>query len=194
MVFREYTCSVLVVSANKEFSSRIAGMLPSSEYWPVHFVSDGGAARRKALENRVDIILINSPLPDESGIRAAADLAGEAAAGVVLFVKKDLYDEAYGRVLDEGVVVLPKPVVLPLVTQSLRILCAVREKFRRMEEKQATVEERIKEIRLVNRAKWLLIENEKMSEADAHHYIERLSMDGRITKKEAADGVIKKYG
>lgn len=65
--------------------------------------------------------------------------------------------------------------------------------MRQMEAKQATVEEKIEEIRLVNRAKWLLIECLGMTEPEAHHYIEKQSMDRRISKREVAETVIKTY-
>ena len=56
-----------------------------------------------------------------------------------------------------------------------------------------TLEEKIEEIRLVNRAKWLLIECLGMTEPEAHRYIEKQSMDQRISKREAAEAVIKTY-
>ena len=89
--------------------------------------------------------------------------------------------------------VLSKPTSTQTVTQTLRMLCAARERLRRMEEKQATVDEKIREIRLVNRAKWLLIECLGMTEADAHRYIEKQSMDLRQSRREAAENIIKTY-
>ena len=62
-----------------------------------------------------------------------------------------------------------------------------------MQAKQATVEEKIKEIRLVNRAKWLLIECLNMTEAEAHRYIEKQAMDLRFSRREAAESIIKTY-
>ena len=56
------------------------------------------------------------------------------------------------------------------------------------------MEEKIAEIRLVNHAKWLLIECLSMTEADAQHYIEKQSMDQRISKRQAAEAVIRTYG
>ena len=49
------------------------------------------------------------------------------------------------------------------------------------------------EIRLVNRAKWLLINELKMDEPKAHHYIEKLAMDMCITKRQAAEDIINTY-
>ena len=47
------------------------------------------------------------------------------------------------------------------------------------------------EIRLVNKAKWALIEKKGMTEEEAHKYIEHMAMDERITRKEAAEKVLK---
>ena len=72
-------------------------------------------------------------------------------------------------------------------------LYALRERLRKLEAKQQSVEERMEEIRLVNRAKWLLIQCLNMTEAQAHRYIEKQSMDTRVSKREVAQDIIKTY-
>ena len=62
-----------------------------------------------------------------------------------------------------------------------------------MEERQASVEEKIEEIRLVNKAKWQLIECLRMTEAEAHRYIEKQAMDQRVSKREIAESIIETY-
>ncbi|HAX40716.1 MAG TPA: antitermination regulator, partial [Clostridiales bacterium] len=47
------------------------------------------------------------------------------------------------------------------------------------------------EIRLVNRAKWMLIERRGMDEATAHRYIEKLAMDARQTRRLVAQTLIR---
>ena len=54
-------------------------------------------------------------------------------------------------------------------------------------------EEKMKEIRLVNRAKWVLIDELKMSEADAHRYIEKQAMDRCVSRREIAEEIISTY-
>ena len=105
----------------------------------------------------------------------------------------EVYDDVYAKVMEHGVMVLPTPTSTQMVAQTLRILCAARERLRRMEEKQATVEEKIEEIRAVNRAKWLLIERLGMTEAEAHRYIEKQAMDLRQPRREVAENIIKTY-
>ena len=54
-------------------------------------------------------------------------------------------------------------------------------------------EEKMEEIRIVNRAKWLLISELKMDEPQAHRYIEKQAMDRCISKKEVAEEIIRTY-
>ena len=193
MVFRERTYSVLIVTASDSFTNNVMPLLPMTDYWPVTTARSIGEARRRIAETAFDIVLINAPLPDDFGMRLAIDICTNSGAGVLLMVKNDLFNDIYAKVVNYGVITLSKPTNLQMVTQSLRILCATRERMRQMEAKQATVEEKIEEIRLVNHAKWLLIQCLSMTESEAHRYIEKQSMDERISKREVAENIIKTY-
>ena len=193
MVFQERTYSVLIVTASDSFTEKIMPLLPVTDYWPVTTAHSNSEARRKILETAFDIVLINAPLPDDFGMRLAIDICTGSGAGVLLMVRSDQFDDIYARVVGYGVLTLSRPTSVQMVAQNLRILCATRERMRRMEEKQTAVEEKIEEIRLVNRAKWLLIECLGMTEPEAHRYIEKQSMDRRISKQEVAETVIKTY-
>ncbi len=193
MVFQERTYSVLLVSASEKFNTAIMALLPVTDYWPVVTVKSVSEAKRRLLEQAFDIVLINAPLPDDFGMRLAIDVCSDSDAGVLLLVKRELYNDIYARVVGYGVMALAKPVSVQTVSQTLPILCATRERLRRMEAKQATVEEKIEEIRLVNRAKWQLIECLSMTEGEAHRYIEKQSMDLRISKREVAENILKTY-
>ena len=193
MVFQEKTYSVLIVSASDSFTNSVMPLLPMTDYWPVQTASSVAEARRWLADTEFDIVLINTPLPDDFGMHLAIDICTGSGAGVLLLVKNDHYNEIYSKVVRYGVITLSKPTNRQMVAQNLRILCATRERIRQMQAKQATVEEKIKEIRLVNRAKWLLIECLNMTEAEAHRYIEKQAMDLRISRREAAENIIKTY-
>ena len=193
MVFQERTYSVLIVTASDSFTEKIMPLLPVTDYWPVTTAHSNSEARRRIAEAAFDIVLINAPLPDDFGMRLAIDICTGSGAGVLLMVRSDQFDDIYARVVGYGVLTLSRPTSVQMVAQNLRILCATRERMRRMEEKQTAVEEKIEEIRLVNRAKWLLIECLGMTEPEAHRCIEKQSMDRRISKREAAETVIRTY-
>ena len=150
-------------------------------------------ARRRLVNASFDLILINSPLPDDAGLDFAQEACAGTDAGVLLLVRGEVYEETYYKLLPSGVIAMPKPLGRQTLSQSLRILCAIRERLRGMRRQQATVEEKIEELRLVNRAKWLLIQCLQMTEEDAHRYITRQAMEQRSTKREVAEGIIRTY-
>ncbi len=193
MVFQEQTYAVLLVSGSEKFSRALVGLLPQTDFWPVTAVRSSGEARRALLGQSFDLVLINAPLTDESGLHLASDLCAGGDAGVLLFVKSEQYEQLCARATPAGVMLLAKPASAQTVLQTLRMLCAVRERLRGMERRQASVEEKIEEIRLVNRAKWALIRCLSLSEEEAHHYIERQAMDTRRSKRAVAENILKTY-
>ena len=193
MVFQERTYSVLVVSASEKVNSNIMALLPMTDYLPVSVVRSVSEAKRKLAEQDCDIVLVNAPLPDDFGLRLAIDVCNTSDAGVLMLVKSDLYNDIYSKAVEYGVMTLSKPTSSQMVAQSLRVLCATRERLRKMEERQATVEEKIAEIRVVNKAKWLLIQYLSMTESDAHRYIEKQAMDLRTSKRRVAEDIIQTY-
>ena len=193
MELKEQVYSVLLVSYAEKFNNSVIGLLPQSRYRPVHVVRDINSARRELLEKNYDIVLINSPLPDDSGIKFAVDLSLNSNIGILLLLKSENYAELSNKTADYGILTLSKPISAPLLLQTMHLLCGTRERLRRMEKKTATIEDKMQEIRLVNRAKWILIDELKMSEADAHRYIEKQAMDRCISKKQVAENIIKTY-
>ena len=193
MVFQERTYGVLIVSASEKFTETTRTILSPADYWPVDIKHSAGTARRAFVENAYDLVLIRTPLRDEFGSRLAVDICQKSGAGVLLLVKNEVYDDVYAKVMDQGVMVLPVPTTVQMIAQTLRIMCSARERLRRMEEKQATVEEKIEEIRLVNRAKWLLIERLGMTESEAHNYIGKQAMNLRKLRREVAESIINTY-
>lgn len=134
--------SVLVVSASAKFNESVRGLLPERFYWPVTVLTDAAGARRELLENSCDLVVINTPLPDEFGTRLAQDICQHSAAGVLLLVKAEHFPDIDGRLTPQGVLVLSKPMSTQLFTQSLRLLCGTRERLRGLEKKNATIEEK----------------------------------------------------
>lgn len=185
--------SVLVVSASEKFNRSLSALLPETRYAPLVTVGDVASARRRILEDRYDIVMINTPLPDESGLRLALDICDGSGSGVLLLVAAEHFPEVEARMAAYGVLTLSKPTTGQMIGQSLQLLCGTRERLRRMEQKTASIEEKMEEIRLVNRAKWLLIEQLKMTEAQAHRYIEKQAMDRCVTRRSVAESILATY-
>lgn len=138
------TYSVLIASSSDKFTDAITGMLPEGRYRPVKIAGSVSEARRELLERAYDVVIINAPLPDEFGNRFAVDLCRTGGAGVMLFVKSEHFEEISGKLGDYGVMVLARPTSPSLVAQSLALVCATRERMKRVEQKAQTMEEKWK--------------------------------------------------
>ena len=193
MELQERVYSVLIVSASEKFQNDLRSLLPESAYSPIVTVSSIGAAERTKNARDFDFIFVNSPLPDDAGIRFAIDCCRTGGTVVVLFAAAALYEQIQSRVEKHGVFVLPRPVPRDAILRGLNWMTAARERLRSYEKKVQPVEEKMEEIRLVNRAKWLLISELKMSEPDAHHYITHQAMDRCCSKRAAAEEIIRLY-
>lgn len=193
MVFDGRTYSVLVVSSSEKFELAMKQLLGERGYDPVCYAGSVASAKRMLLEQSFDFVIINSPLPDDTGIKIAIDVSTDKNSVCLLLVRADIYDDINEKVVDHGVFTLPKPTSSVIITQGLQWLAAARERLRRLEKKTLSIEEKMEEIRFVNRAKWALIQNLNMSEAEAHRYIEKRAMDGCITRREVAESILKTY-
>lgn len=193
MSLKERVYSVLVVSAAGSFNSALADMLPESKYYPIHTAASISAAKRLAAERDYDFVLINSPLPDDLGTRFAIDSCTAKETVVLLLVRGDVHDEIYDKVAQHGVFTLAKPTSKPMMAQAFAWLGSARERLRKSRQKTLSIEEKMEEIRIVNRAKWFLIDHLKMSEPDAHRYIEKQAMDRCVPRTEIAKDIIKTY-
>lgn len=193
MPLKEHIYSVLIVSASNSFNDNVIKLLPESSYSPITFAKSVNEAQRNISERSYDIIIINTPLPDDYGVKLAIDFSSNRTSVVLLFVRNDMYTSIYEKVRDYGVFTLHKPVPAQAISQALDWLKATRERLRNMETKTLSLQEKMEEIKLINRAKWALINSLGMTEADAHRYIEKQAMDRCVTRREIAENIIQSY-
>ena len=193
MSLKEHVYSVLIVSASESFTENVMQFLPEATYRPVKNAKSVSEAQRIIAERSYDLIIINTPLPDDFGAKFAIDISDRSPSVVLLFVRSDNYHDVYDKVCDFGVFTVRKPLPQQNVMQALDFVKATRERLRKMEKKKVSLEEKMMEIKIVNRAKWTLINSLNMSEEDAHRYIEKQAMDRCVSKRIIAEEIIRSY-
>ncbi len=193
MSLKERVYSILIVSATDSFTSAFADLLPETRYFPINSVTSISAAKRILAEKAFDFIIINAPLPDDAGTHFAIDTCTTHQTAVLLLAKSDIHAAIHDKVAEYGVFTLPKPTSKPTIMHALNWMESARERLRQFEKKSLSIEEKMAEIRLVNKAKWLLISELKMSEPDAHRYVEKQAMNRCIAKRAIAEEIIKLY-
>lgn len=184
--------SVLVVSGTQKGVDFLTEMLNHNVFSPVSVANSGAAARRMMSESEYDIVIVNAPLTDEFGHELATYASG-SSTGSVLLVKNEIFDEVCMRVEDYGVLTVSKPVSKQLFYQSMKLIVAQKGRIGTLERENRTLMTRLQEQMVISRAKCVLIEALKMTEPQAHHYIEKQAMDMRTTKVGAAEDILRTF-
>lgn len=186
--------SILIASSAQKSRDYFCSLLSDITCESVAFASSGSEARRMMLDADYDLIVVNTPLSDEFGHEFALYCAQRTAAGVMLLVKSDLADAASARVEDCGVFVLEKPFHKPFFYQAVTLLTAAHRRLSGLQNENVQLQKRIEEIRIIDRAKCVLMERLSLSEEQAYSYIKRHAMDMRVTKEKVARAVLSTYG
>lgn len=186
--------SVLIVSNSRSFSEQLMGFIRDSFSSDVRVVETAYQARNLISDRSTpfDLAVINVPLPDESGLDLAESIAGSTITGCIVMIKAEKAAAAAERLEKSGVPVVSKPFSKSVLYQLVKTVDISVRRSRILYEKTLSLEEKIEEIQTIDKAKFLLMEHEKMTEAEAHFYIEHYAMNKRKKKMIAASEIIDK--
>ena len=180
--------SVMIVSKAGKMLDYIKSSLPPEKFSPVHVVSSAVQARQTELRTPVDIVIINTPLPDEFGTKLAQDLSVECA--VVIIVNPELAERVINKLEPFGIVTLPSKFYKTVFFQTISLLASSVTKMETLRKESETLKSKLREMKTLSKAKSLLISEKGMTEEQAHRYIEKSAMDGSMKKLEIARLII----
>ena len=185
--------SVLIVSSSNKGIDFFTEMLSQNSYGEIVTAKNGGEARRILVDRDFDLCIIDAPLSDELGDDFAINIATDRISQVILISRNDIYDEICDKVEDYGVISIAKPLNKTIFWSSLKVASATFNKMSKLKKENNKLIQKIEDIRMVDRAKCILIQYLNMTESEAHRYIEKQAMDMRTTKRIVADGILKTY-
>ena len=180
------THSVLVVTKDSKLSARIGALL-TPPLFEARIVNDFNEARRITSERVYNIIL--SDYSDGDGLDFATDIS-ESLSTILLLTPQTLYEEVSYRVEGYGIITVPTPFDQFNFYSTIKTAIAVQYKVQILQSQTTKLKVKMEEIRLVNRAKMLLMQNEKMTEEEAHHFIEKEAMNRGLKKTALAEEII----
>ena len=184
---------VFVISSNDNFHRYVRENLPDGD-----FTVSGGAdscteARQKMMSKSCAVVLINIPLTDECGTELASDLAENTPSSVVAVVKNEQEPEFRQSLEPAGVFVLGRPFPHTTFHQVLYDAASAYARTQIISQENQRLQIKLIDLRIVNRAKYALIQYLGMTEEQAHKYIEQQAMNQRISKRKAAENILKTY-
>jgi len=186
------TATRRVVVAEDEALIRldVVEMLTEAGFEVVGEAGDGEEAVRLAQQHKPDLVVMDIKMPVLDGISAAERIAGARIAPVVLltaFSQKELVE----RARDAGAMAyVVKPFSAADLLPALEIALSRHQEITALEAEVADLADRFETRKLVDRAKGLLQTKFKMSEPEAFRWIQKTSMDKRLTMREVAAAII----
>ncbi len=185
--------TALIVSGFEKGTAFVSDTLKDFSLERIVTVTSGSEARRLIQGQDFDLVVINAPMKDESGEKLSTFIATQSKSTVILIVKSEHYEEISELVEDYGVITVAKPINKNMFWFSLKLARAAHRRMSQMQKENQKLVQKIEDIRIVDRAKHVLVSYLSMSEQEAHKYIERQAMDSRSTRRAIAEGILKLY-
>ena len=182
--------SVLLVSHDSKIISQITAFLVPPLF-ELTTTTDFNEARRLATERSFNIIIA------DSGDGYDTDFAmniSESYSTILLLVPNEHFDEISYRVEGYGILTITKPFEPFYFYNMMKIAIAVQYKVQVLSSQTTKLKVKMEEIKQINRAKMLLMQNMNMSEQEAHRYIEKEAMDRGMKRIAISEEIIKTYG
>src|SRR6187397_545427 len=168
----------------------LAEMLGEEGYDVVGQAGDGQRAIELARELRPDLVILDVKMPVLDGITAAEHIAGGRIAPVVIltaFSQRELVD----RARDAGAMAyLVKPFTKADLVPAIEMAVSRFAEIRSLDTEIGTLRERLEVRKLLDRAKGLLQTEHGLTEPEAFRWIQKTSMDRRLTMRTVAEAVI----
>ncbi|RUR00694.1 ANTAR domain-containing response regulator [Labedella endophytica] len=168
----------------------IVEILRDNGFEVVGEAGDGETAVALATELRPDLVVMDVRMPQLDGIAAARRITEAQIAPVVLltaFSQKELVEQA----AEAGALAyVVKPFTPNDLLPAIEIALSRYQQIITLEAEVADMVERFETRKLVDRAKGLLNEKMGLSEPEAFRWIQKASMDRRLTMHDVAQAII----
>ncbi|MEU4212047.1 response regulator [Streptomyces sp. NPDC026206] len=165
-------------------------MLEEEGYSVVGEAGDGETAVALAREHKPDLVILDVKMPVLDGISAAERIAAESIAPVLMltaFSQRDLVE----RARDAGAMAyLVKPFSKSDVVPAIEMAVSRFTELKALEQEVADLSQRLETRKLVDRAKSVLQTQYGLSEPAAFRWIQKTSMDRRLSMQQVAEAVI----
>jgi AmiR/NasT family two-component response regulator len=180
---------ILIVSAlecaGDAISAKVRDNQPNAETMRA---ANAFQARNILAEKKPEAAIICAPLPDDDGVSLAGFLHRHGCAGVMLLLPPEQARALHAA--NTGIVSMSMTADAALFDACFCFLTALMENERRLEAERKRMQSQLDELRLISRAKLLLISRCHMSEPEAQHYIECAAMNTCCTKAAAARKIV----
>ena len=181
---------VLIADDEKPVAAGLQGQLETLGYDVVAVVNDGHNAVEVCRRQLPDVVLMDIEMPGLDGLSAARQIVLDPGTPVVILTAHghaNLIDQA----VEDGVVYyLLKPVTSPSLHAALQMAVARSRELKDLRQSVNTLETTLRERKLIERAKGILMTRRNMPEAEAFRFLQRQSQDRRMPMAKLAESIV----
>ena len=168
----------------------IVEVLKEAGFDVVGEAADGEKAVELVRELLPDLVVMDITMPKLDGLTAAEMIGRERLAPVVMLTAF-AQPEFVARASEAGAIAyVVKPFTPERLLPQIEVALARYQEILAVEVQYADALERLETRKLLDRAKGLLLDKMKLSEPEAFRWIQKASMDRRLTMGEVAQAVI----
>jgi response regulator NasT len=171
----------------------VVATLSEAGFEVVGEASDGEEALSLAEQLNPDVVVMDIKMPKLDGISAAEKLSERKIPVVLLTAFSQT--ELVTRATEAGAMAfITKPFKPADLIPAIQIAIARSEEIAALEQEISDLSDRLETRKLMDRAKGLLMSKMKLSEPDAFRWIQKASMDRRLSMAQVAKAVIEQLG
>ncbi len=184
---------VIVGSANNKISSQLAQFLNDNGYNVVGETGDGYEYLRRVHTVYPDLVIIDNNLKGIGGQELAEVLLAESICPVIVMVRECDRQFFVNLEQDPMLALLVKPLNRMIMLNTIDLLVKMSKSINKLEKevKQLKTKQDVKQ--LTDKAKKLLMANERLTEEEAHRKIQKESMNRGMSKAKVAEAIILTY-
>ncbi len=184
--------NILIAGKTEEICDSIAQLLLELDCDNISTFTSGAIVRGVDI-SKFDSVIISTPLSDEFGLDLVADISKDAKNGIVVLAKREIADEVQKKIRFTGAFVLPRPFNKALLVQTIKLAEIAHIGMAKLEEENRQLTQQLSDMKIVNRAKSMLMQYLKLTEEQAHRHIQKQAMDLRKTQRAVAEDILKTY-
>jgi AmiR/NasT family two-component response regulator len=181
---------VLIADDEKPVAAGLQAQLETLGYDVIAVVHDGHHAIEVCRRSLPDVVLMDIEMPGLDGLTAARQIVRDPGTPVIILTAHghaNLIDQA----VEDGVLYyLLKPVTSPALHAALQVAVARAREMKALRESVNTLELTLRERKVIERAKGILMTRRNLSESEAFRLLQRQSQDRRMPMAKLAESIV----
>lgn len=181
----------LIVSGSKQAFDAICGIVRRADDYSVTYADSGAGALGETERKEYDLIVVNS-VSDMRSDKLAEEIA-LSGVGVILLCERETFEVTAKRLAAVGVLTVSKPLDGKTLFSAVTFISAANARVANVKNQNAGLKKKLDDVKIVDRAKMILMQTLGYNEQQAHKHIEKQAMELRLAKREIALNILKTY-